>query len=224
MNNSIFYLWYFKPNERKKFDLYNKNVILNNFKYTKAKINLITPKNVEKILENNKNEFPDLLFLYKLIPKWIIKTDLIRLLVIYENGGIYSDVDCFINKNLNTKLNKGSKVLLFCEKIVKNLNNLGKREIKKNEHRLRISNYFFVSKIKKHPFFKKVIDECLKRLKQIFIIEKIKNISQNDILWVCGPDVITTVYHSVKKIILKIFLFVINHIYNIKNIQAGDRK
>ena len=42
-----------------------------------------------------------------------------------------------------------------------------------------------------------MIEECMRRVKQI-TDEKQEKLSHQDILWMCGPDVITTVYHNKK--------------------------
>ena len=117
-------------------------------------------------------------------------------MIIYFRGGIYCDADCYINKKFNEDIN--SNIILFTEGIVPNVNRLGPRESKNLDNVLRVANYFFVSKFKKHPFFKAVIAECLKRLKRILIKEKKTIFNRQDILWCCGPDVITTIYHLTK--------------------------
>jgi len=159
------------------------------------------PNNIDKFLEDN-SDFPDLYKLYNLIPVWVTKTDLARLLIIYYNGGIYCDVDCFIKKSFHNN----SNVYLFTESILSNVNQLGDRECKNTENKLRIANYCFASKLNKHPFFKEVIEECIKRLNQILIIENRTNLTHSDILWCCGPDVITSVYHLTKNKYKDIFL------------------
>jgi hypothetical protein len=68
---------------------------------------------------------------------------------------------------------------------------LGPREKKYN---LRVANYAFASEAK-HPFLREVILECIRRLKLLSLLKKV---SHADILWVCGPDVITTVYHETR--------------------------
>lgn len=51
--------------------------------------------------------------------------------------------------------------------------------------------------IKKNKFYQKCIEECLKRLK--IILNEGHEISNIDVVWVCGPDVITTMYHQLNK-------------------------
>tara|TARA_Y100000748_G_C15500688_1_gene489935 strand:+ start:999 stop:1634 length:636 start_codon:yes stop_codon:yes gene_type:complete len=187
-------MWNFKPNENKKIPM---NVIVNNKKYIKNH-QIINPVIIESLINNN--DISDkLINLYNLIPHWVVKADFGRLLYIYYNGGFYSDVDAFIVKSLKIPPNsQNCDMFLFTEKICKSVNELGSRECKNPENVLRISNYFFGTSIKKHPFLKEVINECINRLEQILIIEKNTNLSQTDILWTCGPDVITTIYHKSK--------------------------
>ena len=205
MNTCIYYMWNFKPSELNDFLVYNKNVIDNNSKYINES-RLIEPYNITLLFNfiktNDPLLFPNLEKLYNIIPYWVIKTDLARLLIIYYSSGIYCDVDCFIQKKFDNDYN----IILFTEEIVKNINSLGPRELKNTDHKTRIANYFFYSKIKKHPFLKEVIDECLKRLEQIFIKENNTSLTYRDILWCCGPDVITTIYHSTKNKYTDIYL------------------
>jgi hypothetical protein len=183
-------MWNFKIDEKKKLPIYAIN---NNLKYIKT-FNVITPTLIEPLLEKSIEIFPKIKFLYDKLNNpqyWIIKADLCRLLIIYFNSGIYSDIDCFIRK----KFDINDQVCLFTEHILSDTKNLGARECKNPKNVLRIANYFFAFNVKEHPFLKEVIDECLKRLETLFIIEKAINISEQDILWVCGPDVITSIYH-----------------------------
>lgn len=198
--NVINYLWEFKPNEKNKL---NNNVINNNLKYINE-YKIITPNILELLLDNT-------IFLYiqewySFIPHWVIKTDLGRLLIIYLNGGLYSDADCFIKKQFNNHTD-AHNVILFTEHICSSVNKLGPRECKNPENVLRIANYCFGSKTIRHPFFKEVIDECINRLKQLLVVENNQDFSNKDILWVCGPDVITTIYHQSKHKYNDIYLY-----------------
>ena len=203
--NKIYYLWNFKMDEKQPFP---NNVIKNNLKFV-DNYEIINPSTIEPLLINEI--FPDIINLYKLIPHWIIKTDLARLLIIYFQGGIYSDSDCFINKKINSH-NENNNVLLFTEHICDSINKLGPRECKNPENVLRVANFYFGSKNKHHPFFKEVIDECINRLKQLLINENKKELTNEEILWVCGPDVITTIYHRTKNNYKDIFLYDLSYL------------
>ena len=120
------------------------------------------------------------------LPHWVIKADLGRLLYIYYNGGIYLDCDCVIRQPFTL-----SPLLLFIEAIVP-VESLGPKECKHPDNSLRIANYAFGAE-KESQFLKNVLEECIHRLRQLS-----STITQQDILWVCGPDVITTIYHATK--------------------------
>lgn len=200
-NMNIIYLWGFKPNVKKHIP---QDVIYNNLKYIEN-YKIIRPYIINYFITNN-NEFPNLLQLYNKIPRWVVKTDIGRLIAIYLNGGLYADTDCFIKKQLN-KDTENDNIILFIEKICKNVNELGKRECKNPENLVRIANYCIGSKKKNHPFLKEVIEECINRLQMLLYIEKKREFNTEDILWVCGPDVITTIYHKSKHKYDDIFLY-----------------
>lgn len=184
----LYYLWFFKPGEKQQLPYGSMN---HNSQYIKDH-QVVTSENIDGILQQLTEEFPTITDIFAKIPDkyWVIKTDLVRLLVIYLQGGYYSDIDCFIKQHL--PLVRG--VSLFIEQVVKSVNNLGPRECKNEPNLTRIANFFFGSTIPKHPFYKACIQECLIRLECLFT-ENNESLTNSDILWVCGPDVITTVYH-----------------------------
>jgi mannosyltransferase OCH1-like enzyme len=180
-------MWNFKSSERKAI---NPDVILHNSKYIKGNT-IITPVELDELITTEV--FSELPELYHIIPHWIVKCDLGRLLLVYFYSGIYSDVDCFIKKSFHN-----DNVILFTEHICTSVDQLGERECKDPENLLRVANYFFGSKTKRHPFFKEVIEECLRRLKTLLILENKQELNHADVLWVCGPDVVTTIFHKSK--------------------------
>ena len=193
-------MWKFKPKETNDIP---SDIITHNSKFIKAH-NIVTPFALENIIQDTDSL--DLAELYSKIPYWVTKTDLGRLLVIYCNGGVYSDVDCFINKDFRDSMGNAS-LALFTESVCNSVDELGPRECKNPENVLRIANYFFASKTKNHPFIKEVIDECLSRLHQLLVDENKTSLNHTDVLYVCGPDVITTVYHKSKSKYKDIKLF-----------------
>jgi hypothetical protein len=88
-------------------------------------------------------------------------------------------------------------MVVFTEHVCKSVNELGPRECKHPDNVVRIANFCFGSSTVQHPFLKEVIEECIRRLTQI-LFEKNTKLSQRDVLWMCGPDVITTIYHRSK--------------------------
>lgn len=108
---------------------------------------------------------------------------------------IYFDVDCKINKNFLENIDK--ETILFTEAILDSTDELGPREIKDDAHKLRVANYAMGSILKNNKFYQKCIEECISRLKAI--LQEDKPINDLDVLWVCGPDVITTMYHRLNQ-------------------------
>jgi len=85
-------------------------------------------------------------------------------------------------------------MILFTEFTVP-VEKLGPRECKHPRNGLRVGNFAFLSIFKRHPFLELCIRECIRRL--TFLLEQnLQKWEETDILWVCGPDVITTMYHA----------------------------
>jgi mannosyltransferase OCH1-like enzyme len=209
--NNISYMWNFKPEEKREI---SQIVIYNNSKFITNHI-VYTPDMMSEFLRDE--DFTGITQLWNLIPHWVVKADLGRLLIVYYKGGFYSDVDCFIQSQLRSV--PGKTVFLFTEIIARSVDTLGPRSIKTDEHRIRIANYFYGTSVIKHPFFKETIEECLRRLLQMIVIEKMRKLSHQDILWLCGPDVITTVYHREKRRMSDLYLYGMNYV---KHLQFGS--
>jgi mannosyltransferase OCH1-like enzyme len=143
------------------------------------------------------SSFPGLPELWAKIPShhWVVKADLGRLLYIYKHGGLYLDMDCVIATNPFQQVNpKTDRMILFTEFTVA-IDVLGPRECKNPRNGLRIANYAFAANYKRHPFLEMCIRECMRRLEVLFQ-SNLDKWAETDILWVCGPDVITTIYHE----------------------------
>jgi len=169
----LYYLWNMKPGEIGKP---NDKVIQHNSTHIPDH-RILGPEDILPLVSKFSEELVEQ---WEKIPHWIIKCDLGRLLYIYYHGGMYIDCDCVIRKTIPSH-----PVVLFTERVVPHYQ-LGPREKKYN---LRVANYAFASEAE-HPFLRDVILECIRRLKLL------TTVSHADILWVCGPDVITTVYHE----------------------------
>lgn len=178
---NCFSLWNFKPDEKEDFpESFRKsnNKFFNSFK-------IVTPEDIKDCFE----DFPELKKIWDRIPLWIVKSDIARLLYVYKHGGFYLDSDCLILNNIPMLDNRP---IVVEELLLSHTFGLGPRECKDYCRRQRISNYAFGCSEPKNPFFKDCIDECLKRLEELEY--KIKD--RYDILWVCGPDVITSIFHT----------------------------
>ena len=187
--NSIVYMWNFKPNERTNIPMdciqQNKQFIPDH--------TIVTPADITPILSS----FPGLTELWAKIPieHWVVRADLGRLLYIYKYGGCYLDMDCLIVDNPFKYVNpKNDRMVLFTEFTV-SVDVLGARECKNPRNALRVANFAFATNYKRHPFLETCIRECMRRLEYIIQLN-LEKWEVTDILWVCGPDVITTMYHA----------------------------
>jgi mannosyltransferase OCH1-like enzyme len=124
----------------------------------------------------------------------IMKYDIMRYLIVYCCGGTYLDADIVLKKSL---ANITAKECFFIENIVPlRRNNPGYYEpIRRGvlEHPIRIANYAFSSK-PYNPIFLEFLAEVRRRM---YIQPAPKN--DYDVLYLTGPDVVTTVIHAMKK-------------------------
>lgn len=190
---TINYLWGLKPADQNA--PVPMQAVVHNNQLPEFDYKVLGPKNVEGLANQYSTELGRL---WHQIPHWVIKADLARLLWVYYEGGFYFDIDCFVQKDF-TPFVPDSGVLLFLEKVCSSVDELGPLECKNPENVVRIANYAFGATQKEHPFIKRVIEECLRRLILLIDIKPVSEVSQLDVLWVCGPDVITSVYHATKQ-------------------------
>ena len=192
------YLWNMNPKETR---VPNEKVFQHNAHFLPS-YKVLGPKDIEPLLPL----FPNIHKQWNTIPHWVIKADIARLLYIYENGGVYLDCDCLIQQPLP------KEPWVCVEKIVP-VHTLGPRESKHPAHSMRIANYAFGFP-KHHSLLKEALEECAIRLSSL------ENASVENILWVCGPDVITTVYHrfAVEE---KRKIALLNHNY-VKHLAVGS--
>jgi len=175
-----------KPDETKSVPL--ESILNNRVIFKKTKI--LGPDDIEELVDRYNNEKNNLRNIWNNIPHWIMKADLGRYLYIYYNGGFYFDIDFAIKKNFLEHVEEN--VVVFLEIIASNFSKID------YQNKFRIANFAFGVKNKEHPFIKLLIEECIKRLNKFNTLDK--NISYDKkILWVCGPDVMTTVYHKYKR-------------------------
>jgi len=189
------YIWNMNPKETR---VPNEKVFQHNAHFLPS-YKVLGPKDIEPLLPL----FPDIQKQWDTIPHWVIKADIARLLYIYQNGGVYLDCDCLIQQLLP------KEPWVCVEKIVP-VHMLGPKESKHPSHSMRIANYAFGFP-KHHSLLKEALDECAIRLPQA-------DTTAENILWVCGPDVITTVYHRHQE---KKNIALLNHKY-IQHLAVGS--
>ena len=159
-----------------------------------SRISLITPARPELGAWLADEDLPGLKEMYELAKsrcKWIVLADLIRLVAVFHMGGLYLDADCFPEQGLAAQLQ--GEVVLFKEMTV-DPTTLGPREDKSPASAVRVANF---ARRPRNPFIRACILECVRRLREILVEENRESVHTDaDILWVCGPDVITTVFHK----------------------------
>jgi mannosyltransferase OCH1-like enzyme len=144
--------------------------------------------------ENLILEYPQYEGIYRKATN-IMKFDIIRYLIIYHSGGTYLDVDVLLKKSLK---NITANECFFVEKIITNVANHDARyePIRKGvpEHPVRIANYAFSSK-PKNPIFIEILTEIRRRMHLQPSPKK-----DYDVLYLTGPDVVTTVVHRLSAV------------------------
>lgn len=129
------------------------------------------------------------------IDRKVVLADISRYYLMWKEGGFYLDMDVRVNQNLydivKTSIQNNEKMILFTEHDACNPSYMGKRENKL--HTRRIYNCMFWSK-EGQSFWKKCIDLTVERCRQV-LAENV-DITDDDVIWMSGPDVITTIYNE----------------------------
>ena len=149
--------------------------------------------NKEDIIEIMDKDVWDMLNMK--IRRKVVLADISRYYLMWREGGFYLDLDVRVNQNLTdivkSSLKNNENIILFTEHDNCNPMYMGKRENKNYTHR--IYNCMFWSK-EKNKFWKECIDLTIERCKML--IAENSEITDEDVIWVSGPDVITTVYNE----------------------------
>jgi mannosyltransferase OCH1-like enzyme len=129
------------------------------------------------------------------INRRVVLADIARYYMMWKQGGFYLDMDIRVNTNLDNivkeNVNQGYTMILFTEHNKCDPLQMGIRENPK--HTRRIYNCMFWSE-EGNEFWKKCIDLTIKRCKQL-IDEEVK-LTDKDVLWASGPDIVTTIYNE----------------------------
>lgn len=124
------------------------------------------------------------------LPRNVMKSDIARYLVAYEYGGLYADYDVAAVGPLP----EGDWTL--CLQVEHTLKQWSGRlsSSREKQYLQRIAQYFFAVE-PHHDFFRLVLDESLRRMRQLFQ-ENRTRWDDKTVLWATGPDVFTTIYHE----------------------------
>ena len=140
---------------------------------------------------------PGILSIYSRLPRWVMRCDLARLVHVFMNGGFYCDVDCLLTAPLPSAGFAPTTLHLYTESVVRP-SSLGPREDKSPARRVRIANYLFGCSCPHHPLLWDAIVESARRTYHLLEVERVQpaSLTDSDVLWATGPDVITSVYHD----------------------------
>jgi mannosyltransferase OCH1-like enzyme len=158
-------------------------------KNSMCEIKLWTKSNCEYLVQ----QYPQYESMYRTANN-IMKYDIMRYLIVYHCGGTYLDADIVLKTSLE---NITANECFFIENIVPlSRNNPGYYEpIRKGvlEHPIRIANYAFSSK-PKNPIFLEFLAEVRRRM----FTQPVPKCDY-DVLYLTGPDVVTSVIHTIHK-------------------------
>ena len=126
-----------------------------------------------------------------------MRCDIGRLAYVFVNGGFYCDADCQLMHHLPPTQRHENTLHLFTERLVDPAR-LGPRENKAPCRNVRVANYLFGCSSPHHPLLWEAIEEAARRVHQLLEVEGIPHsaITDADVLWATGPDVLTSVYHE----------------------------
>ena len=173
------------------------HITLNRSRQIYKNVSVIGPDYPELETWLSDPEFPDLKQTFDSVRAnyhWVVATDLVRLVALYNLGGLYLDLDCFIDPDLPDHLDCDTCVFREC--VLSDVRQLGRRECKDPCRRVRIANFAIYSRHKKSEFLRACIVLAIQRLSHLLFSEKLLKLSREEILWACGPDLVTSVYHE----------------------------
>lgn len=192
--NHIFFLYSFLGDS---YNINNEEYIENLQKWalllenTKWKISILR-RNYDLLDKIVKDHFNWFWITYNKYPKNIQRCDTLRYMLMYKYGGVYSDLDVLPNISINTLLDKyhWANIIFGVGRIksddkCKHTTKYEKIRNSVPEIPIRISNYFFISRIPYHPIWIDILKLCSKRA-------DCKLTSQYGIIYTTGPDVVTT--------------------------------
>ncbi|MFZ1787076.1 MAG: glycosyltransferase [Saprospiraceae bacterium] len=131
-----------------------------------------------------KQSFPELIEIYDAVPYNIMRADIFRILAVYLYGGFYFDLDVYFHKPIDELIVHHA---VFAKELVLNEKDLA---LNPDHHPIRIANYGFGSE-PGNPFFLAIIQYWLLNKGKLLNIK-----SENDILEITGPGMLTRLYHS----------------------------
>ena len=136
---------------------------------------------------------PELLDLYDFYPLNIQRSDLFRVIAIFELGGFYFDLDVHFHEALNGLC---GSTLVLAEEWKMSADEYERRHsmpLVDERDLVQVGNYGFAA-CARHWFFKEVIDEMLHRAAAV----NPSSVTNGDVFFSTGPDVLSSVYARVR--------------------------
>jgi len=133
-----------------------------------------------------KEKYPEYLDTYNKLPLPVQRADFFRYLVIYEYGGVYSDIDTFCEKPIKEWGLKKDKLNICIEADVDNYTKINSRYA----YNLQYCQWTFYAP-KKHPTLLKVVERIKNK-----IDNGAKTIGYMDVLLLTGPGCFTEVINE----------------------------
>lgn len=121
------------------------------FHHPHSEYNLWDDEDIKKLA---KKEFPELLNVWDQL-QGIQRADIGRYLILYANGGFYADTDVIFNKNFFDNMNFKNDKIYFAPSV---------RLFPWDD--LTMTNYLIYAPQEKMKFFKELVKECVKRVKE----------------------------------------------------------
>ena len=202
---------------------------LNNCKYLNPTWDIkIIRYNYNLVNEFVKKLFPSYYNMFISYKENIQRCDIFRYILMYYYGGIYSDLDVIQKYPFDTFINKiefpSNKLLdlswaniIFGITRLKQIDKCKKackfETIRNNEKEIpyKLSNFFFISKVKNHPIWLDILE-----LAKLRCDKEVK--SQYGIIYTTGPDLVTTAvslnrhkYKDIAILPIKIFNNLMKH-------------
>eukprot|EP00976_Prorocentrum_cordatum_P034066 693256-Prorocentrum_minimum.AAC.15 len=163
-------------------------------------------------------------YLRQHVPRKVVWADLARYLVLWRRGGLYLDLDVRVNHDLGPVLLHGvdgdaqdesscsCDVMLFTEHDRCNPERMGPLEDRTQTRRMYNCMMYCDTGVDGREFFRRCFEVGVDRVKRMVELRKVKaqsqsqsqsasaasmwSMSDTDVLWASGPDVVTSVYHE----------------------------
>ena len=179
--SKVWGLW----SNREPYDIYEKHNRIEETLNPDMDRVIVGPNEVELYLDS------ELLNLYNSVPIPVMKSDILRLGIIYNRGGWYCDMDVKPSVPWK-KIMKNYDVILFSEEDNKEYWGCPKED---RTQTLRIAYDLFYAKAK-DDFIKHVINTLKSRCREDGFL---KTNNKCDIFYYTGPDMFTSAYHTYPK-------------------------